>query len=208
MLGVALLGLALDRLVLGVSGPSAAHAATEASGSTEPGRNARVQIGNGAGDFAPGASATPGLPITLPAQTLASKLRSFALPRADGAPGPTSDDPAQASSPSGVAGELFGGTPRWLGSAVAPTAPDKPLELSAPTLRVSSVLARPPGDGHGSAAASATINGRVRRVGDVIDGFTLVGVRDRSAIVERDGQRFELGVIERGEGVSRVANVQ
>ncbi len=163
ILGLALGGLAVDRLLLN-GGPAprkaAAHAVRDAS--DEPSTTA--------------ASASALAPFNAAANrqvTLASRLDEMAKARRL--------DPAQVA-------DAFAPSQSWVSIAAV-----KPVETNAPPVdeifrkshRLMAVVLN-------GASGAAIINDKTYVVGMEVGGFTLRSLTKRSAVFERDGQRVEL----------------
>jgi len=77
----------------------------------------------------------------------------------------------------------------WLGNAgTGPSAVSEPAQLFAQTHPLTAVVV----DGQRS---HALVNDRVLKLGEKIDGFTLVSVEAKSAVFERQGQRIMLELL-------------
>lgn len=162
---VSLLGLVVDRLFLGAGGPREAGAVEDAD-ATAPGTSAASRTAAIALNAAPS--------LATRADTLAGRLDRLA--REQGYDLVQVDDGFH--PPLGW---------RWPAKAPARTAADQLTDAQkfARTHRLMAVV-------NNAAGGAAIIGNQTVAVGRVFDGFTLVAVTTRSAVLEKDGESVEL----------------
>jgi len=177
VLALALGGLALDRLVLD-------------SGATGPGEASADE----SAPLATSPSATAATPAPQPsltnrADTLAGRLERIAREE--------HFEPLQVD-------DAFRASPLW----VKPPAKSTEEKVKAPVNDADAFVAK-----HklmavitNSSGGAAIIGSQTVLVGRSVDGFTLVSVTKRSAVLEKGGQRVELALPEPSAGPSRLAD--
>jgi hypothetical protein len=186
VLGLALIGLGIDRFVLGYGASNPAGATAELPpGSVAVDRAfAPASPASSTPPSAPSSSAAgrsaPPAPMVSVARRIEQAARTWTLPleHADG----------------------FAPTPGWL-AAVRPPQPaaGTPAPPSADLFRdqvAAMKLSAIIGSRRAPATLMAVINDRSVRLGGQVEGFTLESIEDRHAVLVRDGLRFELRLSE------------
>jgi hypothetical protein len=179
VLGLAVAALLADRALLGSGKPGPKEAVAEPSAAPAAAPNA------------PGQS-----PVAPPRQSretvqesLACRLK--AVSEADGF------DSANVR-------DAFCLSPAWT-KDLGPAAPSSPQQDKAEQLKMDHQLVAVMMAGEGG---YAIVDGKCLRIGQVLDGFTLISVTDKSAVLESDGIRVELKVpsTEDEEGLGKSGN--
>jgi len=178
VLGLAVSAFAFDRFVLGPGDDAPEEVAAAPAGAARrptprrtPARpagvaSARAAAARAAGDTAPVPSATP------PASTLSARLEALAA--------------AQKLKLDNV-GDAFKPSTVWVGSPkqVAPTVEVVDAVAEFQKKKLTAVMKQ-------NSGGIAVIDKTYLSVGQSLDGFRLVAVKDRSAILRRGNQRVEL----------------